>query len=32
VIVANGGVPAGGRPDPDTGKMKLHFWVRTHPG
>jgi predicted acetyltransferase len=31
VILANGGVPAGCKPDADTGKMKLLFWVSTDP-
>ena len=31
VILANGGVPSGSKPDPDTGKIKLLFWVRTDP-
>jgi predicted acetyltransferase len=31
VILANGGVPAGGKPDPDTGKTKLTYWVCTRP-
>jgi predicted acetyltransferase len=30
VILANGGIPAGSKPDADTGKMKLLFWVRTN--
>jgi predicted acetyltransferase len=29
VVLANGGTPAGSKPDPDTGTMKRLFWVRT---
>jgi predicted acetyltransferase len=31
VVLENGGVPAGSRPDPDNGDTQLLFWVRTRP-